>query len=524
MLNYRIFILTLCTLTFISCDDDFTETGAGLINTIELPPLLEIDNVASYSESFGAVQANNISNFYIGDFNDPVFGKRNYSILSQLELSRNNPDLENFVELDSAVLSIPLFSRQVAENEFEIDSAVGNTESNFKVKVFKSNHFLRNIDPGPDGEFDQSQIYFNNELSDFLPNIESEPIAVSETLTLAELKEQKFLIEVINDSITEEVAIPPQIRITIPNSFIQEEIISKAGGPELVSNSAFKNYFRGLYLELESDNDDVLLGLNMNSESASIKMYYKTESEIPGDPTAGTEPTTEINDDELDLFFRGISLGLSEQESSINLSTQDTIQGEEFTYLRGGAGFATVVKLFTGEDTNGDGISDELEDLRERDIMVNEANLIFYIDQENASSSLNRPIRIMVYDFENNAVFTDYNNDPTASDSSPSVSLISHLGPLSRDEDDNLIYRIRLTDYVNDLINGDRENVKIGVVVTDNVNITSTVSVKDTHLGLFESVLAPSANNIRGTVLHGSNSPNPEKRLKLRIQLTELTN
>jgi len=521
---YRIPILIFCLLALISCDDDFTETGSGLINAIDLPPLLEIDNIASYSESFGAVQANNISNFFVGDFEDPIFGKRSFFILSQLELSRNNPDLESLVELDSVVLSIPLFSRQVAENEFEIDSAVGNPDSNFNVKVFKSNHFLRDIDPGPDGEFDQSQVYFNNQLSDFLPNIENTPIATSETLTLSELKEQKFLIEVVNDSVTEEIAIPPQIRIKIPNSFIQEEIISKAGGPELVSNSAFKNYFRGLYIQLESENDDVLLGLNMNSESASVKMFYKTEVELPGDPVSETTPTTEINDADLDLFFRGISLGLTEEEPLISLGEQDTIQGEEFTYIRGGAGFATVVELFTGPDTNGNGVSDELEDLRERDVMVNEANLIFYVDEEIASSSLNRPVRIMVYDFENNNVFVDYNNDPTASDSSPTVSLISHLGPLSRDQNDNLLYRIRLTDYVNDLINGESDSAKIGVVVTDNVNVTSTVRVKDTHLGLFKSVLSPSADNIRGTVLHGSNSPNPEKRLKLQIQLTELTN
>lgn len=522
MLNYRIFILILCTLALSSCDDDFTETGAGLINTIDLPPLLEIDNIASYSESFGAVQANNVSNFYIGDFNDPVFGKRSFSILTQLELSRQNPNLENFVELDSAVLSIPLFSRQVAENEFEIDSAVGNPDAGFVVKVFRSNQFLRDLDPGEDGDFDETQIYFNNQLDEFLPNIQNEPIATTETLTLSDLKEQKFLVEVVNDSVTEQTPIDPQIRMRIPNEFIQQVIIDKAGGPELVSNSAFRNYFRGLYIQLES-NEEVLLGLNMNTEAASIKMFYKTEIQLPPNPETGTGPSTEILEDNLDLFFRGISLGLSQEEDLISINEQDTINGEEFTYVRGGAGFATIIELFTGEDTNGDGISDELEDLRNRDVMVNEANLLLYVDEEQAPSSVNRPRRIMIYDFQNNDVFTDYNNDPTFSDS-PGFSLVSHLGPLSRDQNDNLFYRIRITDYINELINGDATNSKIAVVVSDNVNQTSVVQVKDSSTGLFESLLSASADNIRGTVLHGSNSPNPEKRLKLRIQLTELTN
>lgn len=521
--NFLIFTLILAAFFFSSCDDDFTETGAGLINSIDLPPLMEIDEVISYTESIGAVKANNVSNFYIGDFSDPVFGKRNYAILSQLELSRTNPDFDGFVELDSAILSLPLYSRLVAENEFAIDSVVGDANTNFVVKVFKSNQFLRNVDPGPDGEFDQFQLYFNNQLNDFLPNIETTPIAVSESLNLEELSQQQFLLEQENDSITEETPINPQIRIKIPNEFIQEQIIDKAGGPELVSNSAFKNYFRGLFFQLESSEGDVLLGLNMNSEDAGIRIFYKTEVELPPNPETGSGEESEILEDELDLLIEGISLGLTNDENDLSLSEQDTINGEETTYLRGGAGFATVVELFTGEDSNGDGVSDQLEDLRNRDIMVNEANLIFYVDEEIAPSNSNRPRRIMIYDIDNNEVFADYNNDPTFSEAS-SVSLVSHLGPLSEDEEGNLFYRIRITDYLNELINENRDSVKIGVVVSDNVNQTSALEVKDTQLELFDEILSSSAGSIRGTVLHGSNSPNEQKKLKLQIQLTELTN
>ncbi len=523
MFKNNFFFIALAFVALVSCDDDFTETGAGLINSIELPPLLEVDNIVSYTESFGAIQANNVSNFYIGDFNDPVFGARNYSILSQVELSRTNPNLNDLVELDSAVLRLPLFSRLIAENEFELDSVVGNSDTEFVVKVFKSNQFLRDIDPGPDGEFNQSQIYFNDELENFLPNIESTPIATSESFSLAQLREQQFLVEQVNDTLTEETPIDPQIRIKIPDEFIQEQIIDKSGGPELVSNSAFKNYFRGLFFQLESDDENILLGLNMNSEDASLRIFYKSEVELPPNPETGGGPQSEIISENLDLLFQGISLGLTSQDTQIILDEQDRTNGEEKTYLRGGAGFATVVELFTGEDSNGDGVADELEDLRDRDVMVNEANLIFYIDQESITSSVNRPRRIMVYDFENNEVFEDYNTDPTFTES-PSVSLISHLGPLSQDADDNYFYRIRITDYINELINGDRENVKIGVLISDNVNQTSTVQVRDSQLDLFENILSPAAGNIRGTVLHGSNSPNEDLRLKLQIQLTELTN
>ena len=86
------------------------------------------------------------------------------------------------------------------------------------------------------------------------------------------------------------------------------------------------------------------------------------------------------------------------------------------------------------------------------------------------------------------------------------------------------IYRLRITDHINNVINNDSTNVKLGLLLSENVNLTRVKKVQNGPNSEIDKIIESSVISPRGMVLHGSNSPDVEKRLKLRIIYTETEN
>ncbi len=509
-----------------SCDDDFLESGTGLINSIELPPMYEVEHIKSYSDQLKSVQTNRIQKFLIGDFNDPVYGKTSASILAQVLLSQTNHDFGREPEIDSVVLNLPFYSNAFSETEFRLDSIFGNGE--IILKVFESRKFLRQIDPGPEGDFQTRQAYFSDQLGEFSSSIETEPLAVSEPFNPRDLDKLIVLEERIDSVTVDTINQAPRIRLKLPVDFFEEKIIQQIGTANLASNNSFSNLFRGLHIVAEEvSGDGVMISFDMfageqNLRNADITIYYRSLRPKPSlefDPDA--EPDLGETWNKFRLNFSGIIVNFFDNETLFSLPPQDTENGEENMYIRGGQGIAGVIELFSGPDSDGDGISDELQDLRDRNVLINEANLILYLNDDLVNSPENRPSRVFVYDIDNKRVLVDYLLDPSAS-SNPVVSRVSHLGPLSRDNDGNFLYKIRLTNHINNIINKDSSNVKIGVLVSENVNQSQVLEVRESSENQVTRYIESAATTPRGTVIHGSNSANEEKRLKLRIQFTEI--
>lgn len=514
------------TLLIWSCDDDFLESGTGFINSIELPPMYEVENIKSYSDQVKSVQINRIQKFLIGDFNDPVYGKTSASILSQVLLSQTNHNFGIDPEIDSVVLNLPFYSSSISENEFQLDSIFGNGE--VVLKVFESKKFLRQIDPGPDGDFQTRQVYFSDQLEEFSGSIETDALAVTEPFNPRDLNKSIILQERRDSIRVDTITQSPRIRVKLPVDFFEEKIIQQIGTVNLASNNSFTNLFRGLHIVIEGINQDgAMVSFNMfsaqqNTRNADITIYYRSlrpKPSLESDPDE--EPELGETWNKFSLDFSGIILNLFDNESMLSLPPQDIESGEEYMYIKGGEGIVGIIELFSGPDSDGDGISDELQELRERNLLVNEANLILYVNEDIANTSENRPSRIFVFDLDNKNFLIDYLLDPTAS-SNPITSRVNHLGPISKDDDGNYFYRIRLTNHINNLINKDSTNVKIGVLVSENVNQSQVLEVRESSENQVTRYIESAVTTPRGTVIHGSNSPNEEKKLKLRIQFTEI--
>ena len=224
------------------------------------------------------------------------------------------------------------------------------------------------------------------------------------------------------------------------------------------------------------------------------------------------------------LNFTGISVNTFENQLPQQIQTavdNPNIQtGNENLYLRGGDGIISVVELF-GKDNDNNGIADGLETLRDKKWLINEANLIFYVNQDLMVGGTNEPDRIIIYDLKNSNVLADYNLD-TTNGLEPAEALTIHYGKLQRGSDGNgQYYKLKITNHISNLINKDSTNVPLGIVVSHNVLNRTTQELQNPMEPSIEQVPSSSVVSPKGTILYGNATTNEEKRLKLQIYYTE---
>jgi hypothetical protein len=179
-----------------------------------------------------------------------------------------------------------------------------------------------------------------------------------------------------------------------------------------------------------------------------------------------------------------------------------------------------------GSDGNGNGIADQLEEIRDNGWMINEANLTFYIDREGVGTSEKEPTRVMLYDLNNNRPLVDYFFDQSRNTNKPKFDKSVHGGIIQKDLTDQLgrgkKYKIRITNHINNLIRRDSTNVKLGLVVSEDVRILTNAYRRNSPQGSIDRIPLSSVMSPSGTILFGNHPTVPEdKKLKLEIYYTK---
>ena len=532
-------ILLFLLLTFIACDKDF--------NVIE-SDVLGVDNanfftdsivlpITAYNKKLEAVQINNLPSYLLGVFNDPEFGKTTASIVTQITPSSYSEDFDVNPVIDSVVINIPYFSTITgtdSENTeaatYSLDSLYGNEEAPFKLKIYQNNYYLRDYDPS-DVDFGIQKYYSKTEnLADPTHNYTSngsQEIDFDNHIGELIYENDNFIhnskyIELwdINDSDTTKTYNPPALHIVFDSdntndadaiAFWQQTIVDKHDDAVLSNANNFKDYFRGLYFKTEAiGNDGSMALMNLFASNANITIYY----------TKGEE--TNRTQDEYILNFSGNLLNTYVNAFNVPLEDGDKINGDETLYLKGLEGSMAVVNLFpTDEDLQN--FKDQFLDSDGNQIkLINEAHLVIYEDntkvintEDENGNSYHTFDRIYAYDVKNNTTTLDYQIDPFE-DNDPISSKIFSLGQRSKTGK----YKIRLTEHLNNIIQNDSTNYKIGLVISNNVNVIANSEILNSN----DDVTAiPSMSTItpRGTILHGNNTIDGTKKLELKVFFTE---
>ena len=531
-------ILTVLISTFVACDKDFATVGSDIIGQNNFNVTSNKYPVIAYSNPLQPVQTNNLPLNYLGAYNDPVYGLTTASFVSQLGSPLLDPTFGENVTIDSVVMTIPYFSRRVNVNSegetiYELDSIFGDGLIN--LSLYENTYFLNDVDPNT--EFNTPLAYFSTtETSNSVIDpalLKGEPLLLVNTQippnnTLTNFRPSKKEIKLKEDDEIK-TRLAPSLRVKLATNFWKEKIIDKQGETELSNANNFNNYFRGIYFEAASVNNGGSLALmNFGAAGANITIYYKKDSLTEG---AERETATYV------LTFTGNKVNFIENQFDFTIPQGNDVTGDEKLYLKGGEGSIAVIDLFNS-GTYEDGLSPEFNDFKNKFVetdlatgkfikskrLINEANLVFYVDQ--ASVQGNGPERIYIYDLKNKTPLIDYFLDQ-ANTNVPNLSRVNHLGVLQRvgggTTGNGIKYTMKITEHLNNMLTKDSTNVKLGLAVSANINLEGTsvqYKVLTTDDDLVNKVPVSSIISPKGTILFGNNTADETKKLQLEIFYT----
>lgn len=508
-----------------SCDKDFNVIGDDLIGDNHFDLAIYNSNVVAYNQAITPIQSNNLAINQFGIYDNSAFETTTANFATQLTLAAVNPTIGKDPVIESVELVIPYFSHADAVNSegttvYKLDSIYGppSSDSKMKLSVYESGYYMADLDPNDN--FANPQLYFTDQNSVF------DAAKVGSRLNNGTNPEQndnfffdpsEIVVKTIDDAGKETTTrTAPAMKLMLDKTIFQDKIL-KAPAGKLSTNDVFKDYFRGLYFKIEKNGSNASNLAMMNFKKGTITIKYKAKTEITTDPEATTEDKTLV------LNLTGNTVNLLNQ-TSVNPAYNTAIMtpkatGDDKLYLKGGQGSMAILELFA---------PGELEEIRSKGWLINEANLVFNIDSD-AMKNSSEPNRIYLYDFNNNRPIVDYYNDGTPSangDVKKTKQIFSGIINVDPTSKRGTTYKIRITNHVRNLIKyKDSTNVKMGIVVTEDINtITSNklrTPIKTVANDAFKAAPRASVMSPLGTILHGGTPAAADKRLKLQIYYTK---
>lgn len=612
----------------VSCEQDLTTVGAGVVGNEPFTTGQETYDVFVYNKNIEAVQTNKLPIYQLGVFNDPIYGKTNASVTSQMFLSVANPTFGAFsqekedkagnsgesittIEENETVkevfLYIPFLTKSIATDsdgdgvvdefdkvpdsdndndgdgvlnsveiasstdpldinsvdedrdglndgdnapiftnnfakKIELDSIYVNGSNydifsksaipSFSLKVERSTFFLRDLDPNTN--FQESQEYFSNQ--------EFSPEFVSDLLfeDVVEISDEEILIANEDDSTTEDVdesltfsKLGPGIRIPLNNEFFQQNILDKEGSSELLSQSNFTDFIRGLHLSIEDGaGDDVMFLFDLKSTNITMTYTYSSYNTNGTNDITSDDTPNEVKENDFVFSFLSQLQSGSVSGNAVNsiitenygpqiIQALDNTENASRIYLKGGPGAYAEINLF--EENGSENI---VEQIRSENWVINEANLVFYIDrnQLDASGSLLDPPRLYLYNAENNFPLINPNTEQTdLTVNALFGTYLNYDGIIEKSNGKGVKYSVKITDHINNLVVRDSVNATLALTLSTNIQ---NWNVTEAKVGGGEKRIATTSNlTPLGTVLYGSNlqvtDPDYDKRLKLEIFYTK---
>jgi hypothetical protein len=534
----------------------------------------------------------------LGIYNNPYFGVTKANFVSQVSLFTTQPKFGTNVQIENVILYVPFFSTVETTNAdgskvYALNSVYGaNKESKMKLSVYENGYYLNEYNPldnfqtsqryFSDGSANGTSINFENlkrgndgsgnsvqngmRLNDSQNTAENDQFFFNKAEIIVyktKLNTTTGILEYVdaNDVVLANQNDPslrvvkerlaPGIYLSLNKTYFKKRIL-EAGSANLFNNIEFKQYFKGLYFKIEQLPGEQGAMAMFNFSNAKLNVNYSSVDEGAVVGSAATSKSLVLN------FGAGSgSNSVSLQDYSYSgaydagLSATNQITGQNSKlYLKGGKGSVVYIDVFGDADVlkpvNGqliagaNQIPDELDQLRLKGWLINEAYLELYIDKTAmAGANQLEAERLYLFDATNQKALVDYSADATTNSNAKFNKLIFG-GIIERDDTTDkkgIKYKIRITQHINNIINSTdtnlNKNVKLGLTVTENINYsnnyyykspfdvnnTPTVSSDDIEYFPLASIMEQ-----QGVVLHGTNPSAPadaSKKLKLVIHYTK---
>lgn len=542
-------LFTAIAFSLFSCDKDFNTIGSDIVDENYFNFDKAEYEVQAYDSITGPVQTNNLDVNSLGVYSNGPFGTSASHFVTQVELPTTNMNFGINHEVDSVWVYVPYFSTQTGTdsegvNTYELDSVYGGNQT-LRLKIYENGYYLGSYDQndplgivrhysnekakvennkrGHDGSGGSvlNGMYLNdsgaqNENLQFWFNPEEK--VIYKTDGTGQYVNASGVVLTDQSDISARVVVErftPGLWINLNKEYIKKKIL-EAPSDKLVNNNAFREYFRGLYFQVEQISANQGAKGMLDFSKGYIRIEYAADFDL--DNNAAT-PVTRL-DKSLKLALSGNKINFF--DTDYTLPTVGV--NDERLYLNGGNGSVAYINVFGADGPDAGTKPDNLEHIIAQNWLINEANLTFYIDKTAMNSIASEPNRIYLYDAKNQKPIADFYADVTTNGSYPKLNKRGFGGIIEKDATGKgLKYKIRITEYLKSCIkNADSTNYKLGVVVTENINSTSNAYLKPASgQQPKKAIPVSSVVNPLGTVLYSPTSADPEKRLKLEIYYTK---
>ncbi len=507
-------------LVFTSCKKEFTDVGNQLVDLPHYEGKLYTESkVKVYDQRVEKVYAKNFPLNAIGVYNDPVFGRLEADFVSGLKFTgfgaSQDPDgtllAEGFgdnVKIIDAKLIIPYYTHvetdQSGNKYYEADSIYG--QNAFRIKIYENSYLLSGLNAN-DNLHDQRHFYSDFDFNAFKTTLLADSIHFTPNMnayiTYKREKDGTFELDDNNEKIVKD-SLSPRFVMPLDTTFFRQKIFDHSGEQLILNTILFKDYFRGIHIDAIAENNDgqfILLNTLKGKIEVSYTYEFNNEHGTPDD----------TSDDTIDTVYKKIYFML--ETPSVNtytnqlnvdyqtaINNSDEINGDDKLYLKGDAGSQAIVSLFDNQ---------QLRELRDKDWMINQAEIIFYVDDDALINTLSKPDRLLLYDYDNKKYLSDlYAPENTSSNNE------YFDGKLQEDEDGNHYYSFVITRHVRNIIKNNKTNVRLGLRVTPTIDTKSSLLKGETFID-------PDRFNPSGTILYGNQTTVVDKKPILKIYYTD---
>jgi hypothetical protein len=507
--------------SIVSCEEDFTDIGTSIVNNGEFSTNDTIFEIEVTGKNIENVQADGfqiggiLGQYLLGVYNNSNYKKIEASIISQLAIPSDLTLVDNtfgsdttvVTTIDTVLLRIPynasLLTTAVLNSDYQLDSIIGNQLVPFTLNVYKLETYLSNLNPSspalsniyPSDQIYEAGMQKLNSVEDiqFMPNRRDTASFVKRKLSTGEVYT------------TDTISFPnltPSINIPLREDLIQELLFDQYETSNFTSQDAFNNYFRGIKIQAEGD-DGSLMSLSLNSTGLQplIDIHYTN--------TILTDGGTVV----YDTIKKTDSFLLSGIRNSHYKTTPGQTSGPNNIAIQGTAGSMAQLKIL-GDDNDLNGLPDQLEELREKNWLINDARITLYVDKDVVEpDDTATPYRLFIYkDGLTNAgeerprQVLDYMTEGV-NEVGGSLELDS------QDKPDR--YTFNITDYISELLSGDISDLpQLGVRVFNPTDLPA--STVDTIVRNYNW-------NPKAIMLLNHNTQDASRKAKLTIAYTVKT-
>ena len=470
------------------------------------------DGVIDFYDSDPSDQQSDSDNDGISDITESIAG---------LDPLSNDSDNDGILDINDDDNSTYNNESQV----YEIDSIFGNRNASFDLKVYQLTYYLSSLDPN--NNFESSKEYFSND--NFYQKGFYGKTLHDDTVTLN--FEEIPVLYAEDDPNTEPDELTqvnyfetPRLRAPLDVTFFQRYIMNQEGSDKLTNQANFNNYFNGIIVRAENFSDDLFMSLDVFNAKLVLEYDYNFYN---------TNGTDDLSDDVIErkkkvntIPLGGVTYNLHEHTGYSQAITDEVVASNdnipsEKIYLNG-TKFVSKLKLFSDDNS----ISSELKELKAKDVLINEANIVLHLDNNIHKSNYQfLPKRLYVYSYKDGEPVADYNKDFSQSFSPTAVNANKFLfGGLLQYDSNNTptSYKFNITNHISNIVRYDSLNIDLGLTTTYNIEDLTLKNGYFTNLGRL-NLPSPSIALPFPVALFGSNPADTDllKKLKLEVIYTE---